>query len=322
MDDERLIECVRRYPVIYDMCHHKYLDNRYKNIVWRTIDMEMNQDEDACRKRWCNIRDQFRKSLNKRKKDRAKGVTKFMRYKYESNLNFLIPHINPPGRKKRLGERSAEPTEQEGNKRAEQEGNRLQGQHSQSSDSEESSITDRSRKRPHENKTEPLTDINFMVEFLKNQQRNQNDHIEAFFKGLAATVKNFSPYYQYLAKGKLFAVVQELEWKQMLDECSGSMPAANSMGEHEPTATNPASSPRTEKAELMRESSSQLMTPSQVLSVPATSPNIAENLPADATENPVYPIIEIKMEYSDSSEINEDTKSNGSTIDENEHGSQ
>ncbi|CAG4945132.1 unnamed protein product, partial [Parnassius apollo] len=52
-----------------------------------------------------------------------------------------------------------------------------------------------------------------MEYILKNKEKSntQDIHpIDAFFNGLAATIKSFSPYYQHLAKGIIFAVVQDL----------------------------------------------------------------------------------------------------------------
>jgi len=43
MDDEKLIECVRTYPVIYDMSHPKHLDNNYKSSLWKKISEEMKE---------------------------------------------------------------------------------------------------------------------------------------------------------------------------------------------------------------------------------------------------------------------------------------
>ena len=44
MDDEKLIECVRKYPAIYDMSHPKYLDNNYKSSLWKKISEEMKEE--------------------------------------------------------------------------------------------------------------------------------------------------------------------------------------------------------------------------------------------------------------------------------------
>jgi hypothetical protein len=40
---------------------------------------------------------------------------------------------------------------------------------------------------------------------------NYKNPIDAFLEGLAPTLKNIPPYYQHLAKGKIFAAVQELQ---------------------------------------------------------------------------------------------------------------
>ena len=37
MDDEKVIECVRQYPAIYNMSHPKYLDNTSLRIAHVTF---------------------------------------------------------------------------------------------------------------------------------------------------------------------------------------------------------------------------------------------------------------------------------------------
>lgn len=41
MNDEKLIELVRKYPVLYDLSHSKYMDTDYKNTIWSKIAEEM-----------------------------------------------------------------------------------------------------------------------------------------------------------------------------------------------------------------------------------------------------------------------------------------
>jgi hypothetical protein len=41
MNDEKLIELVRKYPVLYDLSHAKYMDTDYKNTIWSKIAEEM-----------------------------------------------------------------------------------------------------------------------------------------------------------------------------------------------------------------------------------------------------------------------------------------
>jgi hypothetical protein len=44
MNDEKLIECVRKYPAIYGMSHSKYLDNDYKLSLWKKISDEVKEE--------------------------------------------------------------------------------------------------------------------------------------------------------------------------------------------------------------------------------------------------------------------------------------
>lgn len=43
MDDEKLIEHVRKYPELYDMTHQKYLDTKFKTSIWTLIGNELNE---------------------------------------------------------------------------------------------------------------------------------------------------------------------------------------------------------------------------------------------------------------------------------------
>jgi hypothetical protein len=44
MDGEKLIECIRKYPTIYDMSLSKYLDNNYKSSLWKKMSEEMKEE--------------------------------------------------------------------------------------------------------------------------------------------------------------------------------------------------------------------------------------------------------------------------------------
>jgi len=49
----------------------------------------------SCKRRWVNIRDQFKKSLNRRKTKSGHAADwNVKKYKYEDFLQFLMPHIN------------------------------------------------------------------------------------------------------------------------------------------------------------------------------------------------------------------------------------
>ena len=49
----------------------------------------------SCKRRWVNIRDQFKKSLNRRKTKSGQAAnSNVKKYKYVGFLDFLMPHIN------------------------------------------------------------------------------------------------------------------------------------------------------------------------------------------------------------------------------------
>lgn len=81
-----------------------------------------------------------------------------------------------------------------------------------------------------------------MEYILKNKEQSttQDIHpIDAFFNGLAATIKSFSPYYQHLAKGRIFAVVQDLEWEQLSAEPSSYTSPMSGTTSASPTNSTP-----------------------------------------------------------------------------------
>jgi len=57
--------------------------------------------------------------------------------------------------------------------------------------------------------------MKYLLKSEKHEKSTSAHPIDAFFAGLAATVKTFSPEYQHMAKSKLFAAVSELEWAQL-----------------------------------------------------------------------------------------------------------
>lgn len=87
--NEELIEKVQKYPVLYDQSSEQYRNSDHKEKIWKIIAIKLNLEghEDACKRRWTNIRDGLRKARSKRK------TNPLPTYKYESLLDFLIPHL-------------------------------------------------------------------------------------------------------------------------------------------------------------------------------------------------------------------------------------
>ena len=60
----------------------------------------------------------------------------------------------------------------------------------------------------------PETASSVLMENIIENDKKQNDckhPIDAFLEGLAPSLKNLQRYYQHVAKGKIFSVVQEIE---------------------------------------------------------------------------------------------------------------
>ncbi|KAJ8928015.1 hypothetical protein NQ314_019481 [Rhamnusium bicolor] len=95
MDIERFIEEVLKFPVLYDQTKEKYRNSEYKDRIWKKIatDLEAKGAVKECKKKWASIRDQLRRTLQKRKTVSGQAAVRHHKYKYEDLLKFLIPHI-------------------------------------------------------------------------------------------------------------------------------------------------------------------------------------------------------------------------------------
>ncbi|XP_074033833.1 uncharacterized protein isoform X2 [Leptinotarsa decemlineata] len=55
--------------------------------------LDIQGGPEECKKKWASIRDQFRRTLQKRKTKSGQAAAKKQKYKYEEVLDFLLPHI-------------------------------------------------------------------------------------------------------------------------------------------------------------------------------------------------------------------------------------
>lgn len=153
----------------------------------------------VCKSRWQNIRDQFRKCLIKKGKSH-KVTSKIKKYKYEDNLQFVIPYFVENNSICKVDD------EQSQSVKSEEE----QTESKQNSVRTKKSLAIKRKLSEQELNTPNLT------KYTVQRDEDDNPHpIDAFLTGVSATVKNFTPYYQHLAKGRIFEVVQELELQQL-----------------------------------------------------------------------------------------------------------
>ncbi|CAK1588878.1 unnamed protein product [Parnassius mnemosyne] len=93
MNNKRLIEAVRKYPALYEMSDRKYINSNYKSSLWVKIGEEIKETDANCKKRWSNIRDQFKRTLNKKETISRQSSTAIKKYKNKEILQFLLTYI-------------------------------------------------------------------------------------------------------------------------------------------------------------------------------------------------------------------------------------
>ncbi|XP_067126276.1 uncharacterized protein [Centruroides vittatus] len=90
---EVLINEVRKYPWLYDIRRADYKDNINKNNSWTQISKKLNGEESLVKKRWQNIRDQYRRKCKEENLPSGSGGHKRQQWTYFNMLSFLRPGV-------------------------------------------------------------------------------------------------------------------------------------------------------------------------------------------------------------------------------------
>ncbi|XP_063625512.1 uncharacterized protein LOC134797217 [Cydia splendana] len=206
--DAELIEYVRSRPVLYDPSHSRYMDNLLKNGLWNKIGRQLRASPSACKARWNNIRDNYRKALRKR------SINGKLQYKFAHLLAFMDPIY------KGHFELS---TCQAANNSASQ----LSAKIENSEDSNDVEDPDESLQQSTNH------DDQFEGDGLSNQSESVVDYemfeksnvsgsypphpapqaVDAFLAAIGISLKGLSPYHLTMAKAEIFAVVHKYELK-------------------------------------------------------------------------------------------------------------
>ncbi|KAF5307839.1 hypothetical protein FQR65_LT18321 [Abscondita terminalis] len=217
MNDEKLIELVRNYPVLYDLSNAKYMDTNFKNTIWRKIGDEMKTTGTSCKTRWGNIRDNFRKSLKKTKTVSGQKAKTAKPYKYSEQLNFLKKFFDD---KETMSNIDAEVTSQDFSDDDEV---------SESPENEENTqndtVEDNNSKRSVPNSQPPKTAAATVMEYIVKRNENidfspstPQHPVDAFLAGIAPALKKLPQRYWHYAKADIFAAVQKYELKMIMDQ--------------------------------------------------------------------------------------------------------
>ncbi|KAI8439055.1 hypothetical protein MSG28_012926 [Choristoneura fumiferana] len=223
--DARLIAAVRARRLLYDPAHPRYSDGRAKFEVWREMGNELDASASACKARWNNIRDNYRKSLMRRASGRPAHAHC---YKYRHMLVFM----NKFFRCKDLNE-SAEDEDEDGTAENIKE---------DFEDDEISEHDDLLTEETHETVKPVFPIIKEIKSVVESEQQGSTidceylekkesvsptlslplhrvsmDPVDAFLAGLSPTLKAMNPVHLSLAKAEIFAVVHKYEMKGLLE---------------------------------------------------------------------------------------------------------
>lgn len=80
-----------------------------------------------------------------------------------------------------------------------------------SSDNDALQVERPRKKRKNIPESASATLMKYVLQNIQKQNQNGKHPIDAFLEGLSPTLKKLPPYYQHLAKRRIFTVVQELE---------------------------------------------------------------------------------------------------------------
>ncbi|XP_034839885.1 uncharacterized protein [Maniola hyperantus] len=112
MDIEKLISCVYNRPTLWDKHSKNYNNRDVSKRLWAEVASEMDMAVADIKKKWSNLRDQFRKEYNKYNEPGRSGAAadhKLPSWTYYESLLFLMKQITP----KPLSGNVLEPSSQE-----------------------------------------------------------------------------------------------------------------------------------------------------------------------------------------------------------------
>ncbi|KAG8262890.1 hypothetical protein J6590_043878 [Homalodisca vitripennis] len=94
--EEKLIEMVRVYPVLYDTSDGKYMKTKYKQELWGEIAKELNiADVEEVKSMWKKLRNNHRDALRRQKRMMKSGAaaTDIKPWRFQAQMEFLLQYM-------------------------------------------------------------------------------------------------------------------------------------------------------------------------------------------------------------------------------------
>ncbi|XP_008187410.1 uncharacterized protein LOC103310547 [Acyrthosiphon pisum] len=232
MNTEMLIELVRERSSLYDMSDKKYSDHPYKESLWREIASEINQPVQNCKKIWTSLRDGYRRAAKKSITVSGQKTKFVKKWKYADEMEFLKPHMKERDSISNIDVVTDD--EDDVLSHSDDEEIQVGGENSVSFENAvqnvETSFSTPAPVQPRQKKCKktsslkpPETASSTLMKYIIEQKNSEQsypttsklDAMDQFFLSMCSTVKQFSPYFQHIAKTKIFHIISELELEQL-----------------------------------------------------------------------------------------------------------
>ncbi|XP_050309508.1 uncharacterized protein LOC126745612 [Anthonomus grandis grandis] len=102
IDEILLIELVRKHECLYNMNSKHYRDQNMIGEAWEEIAQEINIAADALKTAWNKLRNCFFNAQKRRKTKSGQASTKLAKWKFEKEMEFLLPYLETRQRQTNL----------------------------------------------------------------------------------------------------------------------------------------------------------------------------------------------------------------------------
>jgi hypothetical protein len=177
-----------------------------------------------CKKKWTSLRDNFRKAIKKRQTKSGQRAKTNRPWKYETNMNFLVPFIGEREQKSNL------PNEPEDLSSTSDVDEETAFSHDANSSlnitvpTSSPTLLDSQDSTPstcgaggcrRRQQLPPMAQVLQNYFYSKKSKLEKSDHLRKFFDAMEETVRTFRPELQIEIKGKISALVTEYELKNL-----------------------------------------------------------------------------------------------------------
>ncbi|KAL1490223.1 hypothetical protein ABEB36_012953 [Hypothenemus hampei] len=220
---EKLIEIVKRYPILYDLSHGDYKNVRKKDKVWEKIGAEINESGDEVKKKWKNLRDSYIRNLksNKTKTDQAAKVSK--KWQWSDQMEMFRPFLSfsktssnisdtvDNNSESLFSEHSLADTETTFSTETSDTSCETGEKRPVTSSSSEVTVSDISSAKKKKTKSEETSSVNTLINYFQNKKKNEGDETDMLFAAYARTIKKISKKRQVTVKMKIAQIVMNEE---------------------------------------------------------------------------------------------------------------